>query len=65
MAAILVNEYGEFYGGFDSETAQPAWLKSKRKEVYLDEAIADLALKQLTDLGFQKITKEHAEPPKK
>lgn len=63
MSYVIVNEDGNFYGGFDSEEAQPVWYGVKRKNCYLDEPIADLVLKQLGQLGFTKLVKEHAEPP--
>lgn len=60
MDCVIVNEDGELYGGYNSEISKPIWFKTKRDVCVLDEKIADMALRQLKQLGYEKIVKRDA-----
>lgn len=58
--SVIVNEYGELYGGYNGEEGRPIWFKTKRPACIIDDAIADQVMKQLTGLGYTKIVKRDA-----
>lgn len=61
MAAVIVNDKGELYAGFSSEQSKPIWRRSKCKECVLEEAIAETVVRQLKQLGFDKIIQRDAD----
>lgn len=60
MSSVIVNEGGELYGGFNSETRKPIWFRTKRLGCVFDEETADKIVKQLKGLGFERIVKRDA-----
>jgi hypothetical protein len=57
---VIVNDEGELYYGFDSDSCKPVWKKTKREGCAMPEQLADAALKQLKALGHEKIVKRPA-----
>lgn len=60
MQCVIVNDKGEIYGGFSSETSKPVWFKTKRPGCDMAETMADSVLRQLQGLGFAKVAKRDA-----
>ena len=57
---VIVNDQGELYGGFSSESSKPIWFKTKREGCGIPEALADQVVKQLKALGYEKVVKRPA-----
>lgn len=58
---VVVNDQGELYGGFSSESSKPVWFKTKRDGCVIDCATAAMVVKQLQGLGFTKVAVRPAE----
>lgn len=50
---VIVNDEGLLYGGF--QEGKPLWFKTKRNDCVIDCAIAEVAVRQLKQLGFEKV----------
>ncbi len=57
---VIVNDKGELYYGFDSQAGKPDFKKSKRDGCEMTEQMADMAVKQLKQLGYERIIKRPA-----
>lgn len=57
---VIVNDKGELYYGFLSEESRPDWKKSKRDGCEMDEKTADAVVKQLKQLGHERVAKRPA-----
>lgn len=57
---VIVNEDGELYGGYNGEIGKPIWFKTKREGCVIEEAVADMVVRQLKGLGYEKIAKRDA-----
>lgn len=55
MSKVIVNDAGEVYGGYSSEESRPIWFKTLRPQCVMPEEIAQMALKQLKQLGHEKV----------
>lgn len=60
MSSVIVNEKGELYGGFDSQTNKPVWFKTKRDGCEIPDAMAESVVRQLKGLGFEKVAQRDA-----
>lgn len=61
MASVIVNEKGELYAGFDSETSKPLWRRNKVPACVLDDGMAATVVSQLKQLGFTKFIQRDAD----
>lgn len=57
---VIINDEGQLYGGYNGEIGRPIWFKTKREGCELEEAVADACIKQLKQLGYEKIVKRPA-----